>query len=146
MSPTYNTWSSMRRRCSKESNHNYAEYGGRGIGYDEKWDTFAGFLEDMGVRPEGKTLDRMDPDGHYDKDNCRWATPTEQVNNLRTNHVVTIGPFSLSVSEWADLLGIGRAMIYRRLAVGWNPVKAVCIPGKLGRRLASDLASYRFPL
>jgi hypothetical protein len=77
------SWQAMRARCLRPTASNYARYGGRGITIDPRWDVFANFLEDMGERPKGKTLDRIDPDGNYCKDNCRWATAAEQRLNQR---------------------------------------------------------------
>jgi hypothetical protein len=73
----------MRQRCLNVKNPNYKNYGGRGITIDPRWGMFENFLEDMGVRPDGKTLDRKDNDGPYAKWNCKWSTPTEQNNNRR---------------------------------------------------------------
>jgi hypothetical protein len=82
-SKTYATWVGMRSRCDLKSQPNWEKYGGTGITVCEKWQTFEGFLEDMGKRPEGKTLDRLDPTKGYFKENCRWATGTEQNFNAR---------------------------------------------------------------
>ena len=79
-SPTYLSWTSMKARCN---NSRLAAYGGRGIKYDPKWQRFEAFLLDMGIRPEGKTLDRIDPMKNYQKSNCRWATELKQANNKR---------------------------------------------------------------
>lgn len=79
--PTHSSWRSMRDRCNRPENASFPYYGGRGITYCEQWDSFTQFLADMGKRPEGKTLDRIDPNGNYEPANCRWATPLEQRAN-----------------------------------------------------------------
>lgn len=78
---TYHTWRAMRKRCLYPSHHRYPRYGGRGITICPEWDDFSKFLADMGERPEGRTLDRIDTDGNYELSNCRWATPKEQRAN-----------------------------------------------------------------
>lgn len=80
----YRIWESMVRRCYNHSHPAFANYGGRGIAVCDKWRTFAGFFSDMGRKPNGLSLDRIDNDKGYYKDNCRWATTTEQARNRRT--------------------------------------------------------------
>ena len=82
-SPTYNSWRAMVERCTRERHPFFPDYGGRGIRVCDDWRTFAGFLADMGERPAGHTLDRIDPDDHYRPENCRWSTPLQQRWNRR---------------------------------------------------------------
>lgn len=77
-SPTYITWRCMLRRCFDKQHKHYHRYGGRGITVCKEWTDFKAFVKDMGLRPAGKTIDRKDNNGNYEKGNCRWATAEEQ--------------------------------------------------------------------
>ncbi len=85
ISPTYRSWSTMRDRCNLKTVNRYEQYGGRGIGVCVRWRKFENFLADMGVRPEGETLDRIDSDQDYSPGNCRWADSYLQNRNRRIN-------------------------------------------------------------
>ncbi len=84
--PGYTSWKTMRQRCNNPNNTNYHHYGGRGITICDRWDSFANFIEDMGERPEGLTLERRNTNGNYNPTNCYWATQSQQITNRRCTY------------------------------------------------------------
>ncbi len=119
--PEYTTWLGMKQRCLDPKNRRWARYGGRGIGICASWaSSFETFLADMGPRPVGHSIDRIDNDGDYEPRNCRWATPTEQARNQRTTRMISV-PLALL----AELAGVDRQCLWRRLRDGWSLEKAV---------------------
>jgi hypothetical protein len=114
---TYHAWRDMRRRCTDPSSADWVRYGERGITVCDRWDRFANFLADMGQRPHGVTLDRIDNNGNYEPDNCRWTTWHEQVHNRRSNRGERHPNAKLSVDDVFAirfLAGIGAT--YRSIA------------------------------
>lgn len=109
-SSTYNSWKAMKQRCGKGG-----KYFGRFTVCGRWQNSFENFLEDMGVRPNGMTLDRIDNEKGYTPDNCRWATPTRQANNTRRNITVTLNGEEMSLSRAAERLGLTYSGAYTRL-------------------------------
>lgn len=117
---TYAIWAGMIERCSKPDSTGYKRYGGRGIKVVEKWLKFESFLNDMGECPEGLSIDRVNNDGDYCPENCRWATAFEQANNCSTNKLLTFRDQTQTVTQWATELSIPRTIIYDRLRRNWT--------------------------
>jgi hypothetical protein len=116
-------WRGMLNRCRNEKSASYARYGARGISVCERWLVFENFYADMGNPPDGMSLDRIDNSGNYSPDNCRWATPTVQQNNTRSNRVITYDGKTQTVAQWARELGIREHVIRYRARKGWKPPK-----------------------
>lgn len=108
----------MIKRCTDKTYANYHRYGGRGITICERWNDYRNFLEDMGVKPTGTTLERTDNDGNYELYNCRWATPYEQATNRSNNHLITCNGITYTITDWARVLDISESTIRRRLDAG----------------------------
>ena len=122
----YMTWQNMHRRCTEKNNKEYDRYGGRGIRVCEEWAEFEPFWRDMKDGYEDNlTLDRIDNDGDYTKENCRWATPKEQSNNKRNNVLLTYKGKTKTVAEWSRELGVNAKMVYKRVKRGWDDERAL---------------------
>lgn len=127
--PEYRVWNAMRGRCENPTDHAYRHYGGRGILVCERWRKFANFFADMGERPSGMTLERIDNDKGYSPDNCKWATRIEQANNTRRNRMLTLNGQTMNVSDWARHLGIPYGRLNTRLnELGWSEERALTTP------------------
>lgn len=127
-SPTYKSWHMMKQRCFNPNYNQYADYGGRGITVCDRWLAFENFLADMGVRPDGLTLDREDNNGNYEPDNCRWATRKEQQSNNRNVHWIELNGERKTLSQWAESLGIKPHTLSNRFKSGWPEERALTTP------------------
>jgi hypothetical protein len=131
-SPEHRSWLSMMTRClwSGPERPDYALYQGKGITVCERWLDFANFLADMGPKPTPKhTLDRIDSDGNYEPNNCKWSTAREQARNWkRRNFRIAFRGESLLTSEWAERIGITRESLRDRLNGGWSVERALTTP------------------
>ena len=103
---SYKTWGGMIQRCTNPKNPAFDRYGGRGISMCKRWLLFDNFLADMGERPEGLSLDRINVNGDYEKRNCRWANDTEQARNARSNILIEYKGRVMCLTAWAKELGI----------------------------------------
>lgn len=126
--PLYKTWVEMRYRCENPKKHNYPHYGGRGIKVCERWHDFPSFVADMGDRPEGSTLDRIDLNGDYSPWNCRWATKKMQMNNMSTNRWLTIQGVPMTMTQASERFGVKVGTIWLRLKNGWSEFDAATRP------------------
>jgi hypothetical protein len=118
---TYGIWQAMRLRCNRINQ----DYSCRGITYDERWDSFENFYLDMGEVPEGMSIDRIDFNGNYTKDNCRWATREQQANNTRANVFIEWQGKRQTRTQWERELGMKPTTLRSRLKYGWSLEKAM---------------------
>jgi len=119
--PTYDSWKNMYHRCLNETSPDYAYYGKRGITICDRWKhDYDAFVEDMGLREPGMTLDRINNDGNYEPGNCQWATRKTQSRNKRNNHILTIDGRSQTIADWADESGIASRALWLRVQTGYT--------------------------
>jgi hypothetical protein len=124
--PEWRVWEHLRQRCYNSADKSYPDYGGRGIAVCEAWQFFENFYSDMGPRPSLRhSIDRVDNDGPYSPENCRWATRTEQARNRRSNRLVTVYGQTKTAAEWIELYGLNPWRFYGRLNRGWSAEKAL---------------------
>jgi len=120
----YNTWAQIKQRCTNPNNPQYKYYGGRGVTMCERWmNSFADFYADVGARPEGMTLDRIDNNKGYELTNVRWATKSEQARNRRCVVEVEHNGKRMFLHEWADYLEVPHDILKKRWQLGERPPK-----------------------
>lgn len=124
--PEYDAWNNMRARTGNSKASNYEYYGGRGIKVCERWNSFENFISDMGNRPSDKhSLDRIDVNGDYCPENCRWATKKEQARNCRNSVYITCNGETKTLAEWEEITGIRRKTISSRIKSGRSVEEAL---------------------
>jgi hypothetical protein len=137
-SSEHGIWRAMRARCANPTTTGYDLYGGRGIYVCERWSVFENFLADMGPRPSKRhSIDRIDNDGPYSPDNCRWATLEEQNRNRRVALYVQTSRGRMHLKDAEAIAGVPYQTIRWRLLAGWDPEKAVTRPCQPKRRRAA---------
>lgn len=128
---TYKTWDNMKQRCFNKGNKGYSNYGGRGIGVCKRWMSFENFLEDMGKKPKGMSIERRNNNRGYSLENCYWATQSEQSRNRRNTRKITFQGKTLCLADWADKIGINRASLWYRLyRYNWTIDRALTLKKK----------------
>lgn len=127
--PEYKVWRAMQDRCTNPNNQSWDRYGGRGITVCDAWKDFTSFIADMGIRPSpGHSIDRIDGNGNYEPDNCRWATIHEQNNNREGNVLLTWKGETMTLVQWGRRLGICKETMRGRLRLGWTMERVVSTP------------------
>ena len=134
-SPTYVSWSSMNSRCNNLNVPDFHRYGGRGISICDRWKDFALFLEDMGERPLGTSLDRKDVNGNYLQDNCTWSTPAQQSRNTRTNRWLCAFGKRQVLKDWCIEFSIPQKTITDRLGRGLTLEQAIALGSNQSARI-----------
>ncbi len=126
---THKSWESMKQRCLNPNAPDFHNYGGRGVYVCSRWkDSFENFLADMGERPQGTSLDRIDNSKGYEPNNCRWATATEQQENRRTNPIITYQGRAIAIAALAREIGIPAKVLKWRLNNCWGLERALSTP------------------
>lgn len=131
--PAYVSWQEMKSRCRNPNVKDYTNYGGRGLTISKSWLRFENFYADMGPRPPGMSLDRKDNNLGYSKENCRWATRTQQNRNKSSNRWITFSGKTLCVTDWEEELGFKRGLIRSRLDRGWSVERSLTQPIRAAR-------------
>jgi hypothetical protein len=124
----YRVWGKMLARCENPKNPAFTDYGGRGITICERWHTFENFLEDMGEPSPGLTIDRLDNDKGYFKENCAWRTPKEQARNRRNSIILTYNGMTMTLIEWSEMLDLSYRMLRARHLNGWSTERILTEP------------------
>lgn len=132
VTPEFRSWVSMRDRCNRTTHSEYKNYGGRGITICSRWNEFVNFLADMGTRTPGTSLDRVNVNGNYEPQNCRWATRKEQARNATNSVFLEHNGQKKTMAEWGEVTGIGADVIQERVTrYKWSVDRALTTPKRI---------------
>lgn len=138
-STEYRTWTDILQRCNNPNSKAFKDYGGRGVYVCQRWASFENFYSDMGKRPSKyHSIDRIDNNGPYSAENCRWATQSEQNRNKRTNRIVKVRGGTLCLADAVDRYGKDYKLVMSRLRKGWSVERAIFEKNHGKKRSASN--------
>jgi len=128
---TKQCWQDMKQRCYNKNSRGFKYYGGRGISVCNRWlESFQNFLEDMGEKPDGFSIDRINVNGNYEPSNCKWATPKEQRDNRRDIRLIEFNVMSMSLRDWSKFLDRHETTLNTRLKHSY-PINLLLSPDRL---------------
>ena len=128
----YFVWKAMKARCFNPRNKFFKDYGARGITVCKRWLDYSLFIWDLGKCPDGWQIERVDNNGNYDPQNCRWATIAEQKRNTRQTRFLELNGERLCMRDWSNRMGFSKTTIHYRLLRGWSVEKAITTPLRQG--------------
>jgi len=143
--PLYDVWRGIKKRCLKPNDIHYKDYGGRGISVCERWLKYDNFISDMYVsylkhcenHGNNTSIDRINVNGDYCKENCRWATGKVQSNNKRNNRLLTYGGVTKTMTEWSEVMNLKITTLHMRKSRGWNDEDTLSMPLQIQQKTAS---------
>ena len=143
-----NNWVAMIKRCTYPKHNSWPNYGGRGIVVCDRWlNSFSAFYSDMGPKPGNEyTLDRIDNNGPYSPENCRWATYRTQARNRRNTVILSCGGLIATLPQWAEMSGINHATLRSRLRKGWSHEDTILKPVEVRKAVATEPRPRKEPL
>ena len=124
----YSSWKAMKKRCLNPNDIGFKRYGGRGITVCPEWMVFENFYADMGERPEGTSLDRIDNSKGYFSDNCRWSTDKQQCNNRSCSRILEFLGMKRTLAQWAEIADMNYQTLFNRISSGWSVHQALLTP------------------
>lgn len=136
----------MWDRCTNPKSISFPYYGALGVSVGRRWRDFGNFLSDMGECPPTLELERKDPFGNYNVDNCTWATTAQQARNKRDTTWLTLDGVSLPLVTWSERVGIPAPTLHKRLRLGWNAEDILTKPINTGKQAAVMKRLWRSPL